>query len=139
MVRREVITAKIAHAEENLSRLKIKKDMSLSEFLKNFDYQDSVLHNFQVTIQACIDIASHIVSDQGWEIPPFLPGFFDILAEHQVIEDNLAETMRQMVGFRNILVHEYETVDLKKVHHYLQNNLGDFEQYFQAIIMYLKL
>ena len=139
MVRREVITAKIAHAEESLSRLRTKKGISLSEFLRNPDYQDSVLHNFQVAIQACIDIASHMVSDQGWELPPFLPGFFDVLTEHGVIENQLAETMRGMVGFRNILVHEYETVDLKRVHHYLQHNLDDFEQFFQAIVAYLNL
>lgn len=44
-----------------------------------------------------------------------------------------------MIGFRNLLVHEYEAVDPSRVYQYLQDNLNDFDRFFEQIAQYLKL
>ncbi|WXJ85839.1 hypothetical protein MTBGP_26550 [Moorella thermoacetica] len=42
-----------------------------------------------------------------------------------------------MAGFRNILVHEYGKIDLKKVADIINNHLNDFRQYARYIVQYL--
>ncbi|WP_235551420.1 DUF86 domain-containing protein [Neomoorella thermoacetica] len=42
-----------------------------------------------------------------------------------------------MAGFRNILVHEYGKIDLKKVADIMNNHLNDFRQYARYIVQYL--
>jgi uncharacterized protein YutE (UPF0331/DUF86 family) len=79
MVNKSVTLRKISLVRHNLSRLKDKEDCSL-EFLKNdLDAQDIVLHNLQLAIQGCIDIGSHVVSDEGWGVAGSLNEIFYIL------------------------------------------------------------
>ncbi|MDD5434603.1 MAG: DUF86 domain-containing protein [Nitrospira sp.] len=42
-----------------------------------------------------------------------------------------------MAGFRNILIHEYASVDISKVYDVLQNRLNDFKKYAGFIDNYL--
>lgn len=139
MVNRDVITAKISNIQKSLDRLKEKRGVDLEEFSRNRDVQDIVLLNLQVAIQGCIDIASHIISDDNWTIPGSLAGLFDILCEKKVVEEDIREIMRSMVGFRNLIVHEYAGLDINKIYDIFKNKLGDFNKYLKAISIYAKL
>lgn len=61
-----------------------------------------------------------------------------ILGKHKVIPIDFAERFAKAVGLRNILVHMYEEVDIEKLHSYLQNNLGDFDEFAKYIARYLE-
>ncbi len=139
MVNQNIIKAKINHVEQSLQRLEGKKSTTLTELKRNLDLQDIVLHNLQLSIQGCIDIASHIISDQGWTVPDTLAGLFDILMNHKVISQNLNEKLKKMVGFRNIIIHEYGTIDLDKVHAILRKDLKDIYLFLKAICAYAKI
>ena len=139
MVDREIIKAKISHIQKSLNKLEEKKSVSLDEMRGNSDLQDIIIHNLQVSIQGCIDIASHIVSDQRWELPQSLAGLFDVLLQHKILDPKLADKMKSMVGFRNIIVHEYQEIDLAKVHDILVNHLNDIYAYLQKITTFAKI
>jgi len=139
MVNKSVTLRKISLVRHNLSRLKDKGDCSL-EFLKNdLDAQDIVLHNLQLAIQGCIDIGSHVVSDEGWGVAGSLNEIFYILQNKGVINTEMTERMVSMVGFRNILVHEYEIVNFDIVYNILHHHLEDINEYLLAIVNYFKL
>ncbi len=139
MVNKSVTLRKISLVRHNLSRLKDKEDCSL-EFLKNdLDAQDIVLHNLQLAIQGCIDIGSHVVSDEGWGVAGSLNEIFYILQNKGVIKTEMTEEMVSMVGFRNILVHEYEIVNFDIVYNILHHHLEDINEYLLAIVNYFKL
>jgi len=139
MVDQSLIRTKIAHIHKNLERLTKKNGISLEAFKLDSDAQDIVIHNLQLAIQGAIDIASHIVSDERWGVPNTLMGLYDILREHKVIDAGMADTMKRMVGFRNIIVHEYEDIDLEKVHQTLTSRLVDFKAYLRRIAEFAKL
>ena len=139
MVDKSIIRAKIAIVTDCLNRLKEKKWVSRELFLKDRDVQDIVLHNLQIAIQASTDIASHIVSDNDWPIPGTVMGLFDILEENKVITKKTSETLKKMAGFRNVIVHEYEGIDLNKVYDITKNRLSDFTTYLKQIIKRTKL
>ena len=139
LVDSSVILKKISHIRHNLSRLRGKGSISLDFFKEDLDVQDIVLHNLQLAVQGCIDIGSHIILDEGWGVAGSLNEIFYILQDKGVITHDLTEKMVSMVGFRNILVHEYEEVDLNIVYDILCSHLKDIDEYLLAVVNHFKL
>ncbi|MFH1782752.1 MAG: DUF86 domain-containing protein [Candidatus Omnitrophota bacterium] len=139
MVNQDIVKAKISNIESNLQRLEEKQSITPEQFKESADLQDIILHNLQLSIQGCIDIASHIISDEGWPVPDTLAGLFDILMRHKIIPGELNIRLKRMAGFRNIIIHEYEAIDLDRVHHILQKDIKDIYLFLKQICMYAKI
>ncbi len=139
MVNRSVILKKISLIRRNLSRLRDKDNVPLESFKNDLDIQDIVLHNLQLAIQGCIDIGSHVISDEGWGVAGSLNEIFYILRDKGVIKVDLTKRMVSMVGFRNILVHGYEDINFDIVYNILHHHLRDINEYLLAIVNYFKL
>lgn len=84
-----------------------------------------VEHTLQIAIQAALDVASHVVSDLRLGEPRTSRELFDLLERNGWLNTPLAATLRNMVGFRNILVHGYDDVDLEIVRNVLDAHLDD--------------
>lgn len=97
-----------------------------------------ILHNLQVAIQCCVDLASHVVSDERWEIPTNMPDCFRILASHRVIPRPLAERFMDLARFWNRIVHEYAHLEMGKVRRAL-GRLGDFDRFRKQVARFSKL
>jgi uncharacterized protein YutE (UPF0331/DUF86 family) len=69
-----------------------------------------VKYTFITAIEACIDVAQHICSAEGWGPPADNGDALRLLGKHSVLSPDLAASMRKAVGFRNVLVHEYIAV-----------------------------
>jgi uncharacterized protein YutE (UPF0331/DUF86 family) len=139
LVNNSVILKKITNIRQNLSRLKSKENISLDTLKNDLDAQDIVLHNLQLAIQGCIDIGSHIISDEGWGVAASINEIIHILHGKGVIKADLREKMVAMIGFRNILVHEYEEVSLDVVYNILHNRLKDINEYLLSVVDFFKL
>lgn len=74
-----------------------------------------ITHTLQLAIQAVLDIASHVVSARRFGEPTTNRNLFDLLEREQWIPAELAARLRDMAGFRNVVVHGYESVDLAVV------------------------
>ncbi len=92
-----------------------------------------VEHTLQIAIQAALDVASHIVSDNRLGEPRTNRDLFDLLGRHGWITPALSSVMRDMGGFRNVLVHGYAEVDVSIVRDVLDRHLPDFEAFIAAI------
>lgn len=66
---------------------------------------------FVNAIEACIDIAQHVSSSEGWGPPHTNAESMRVLARHDVLPADVAGEMAAAVGFRNVLVHQYADVD----------------------------
>ena len=62
---------------------------------------------------------------------------FAILQEANVITPALADRMMKTVGFRNIAVHSYQTIDWNIVYQICTRHLDDFRQFAKAIAQQL--
>ena len=87
-------------------------------------------------IQNALDIASHIASTEGQD-PPTYGDSIDCLVASAVLPADFGESFRAVAGFRNIIVHGYLDLDLKRVARYLAENLNDFETFAQHIERWL--
>jgi uncharacterized protein YutE (UPF0331/DUF86 family) len=92
-----------------------------------------VAHTLQIAIQAALDIASHIVSDERLGEPRTNRELFDLLQRHQWLSPTLTETMGKMAGFRNIVVHGYQNVDPAIMRDLVENRLDDLIAFTTAI------
>lgn len=88
-----------------------------------------ITHTLQLAIQAALDIASHVVSARRFGEPTTNRNLFDLLEREQWIPAELAARLRDMAGFRNVVVHGYESVDLAVVCDILDHRLGDLLEY----------
>jgi uncharacterized protein YutE (UPF0331/DUF86 family) len=90
-------------------------------------------HTLQMAVQAALDVASHIVSDRRLGEPRTNRELFDLMHRDGWIEAGLTANLRNMAGFRNVLVHGYDDVDLRVVHDVLDNHLVDFTAFISAV------
>ena len=111
--------------------------ISRETFRGNRERQYAVLHAMQNAIEACIEIASHIVSADRLGAPRNYASLFTMLEQHRILPTPIAEQMRQMTRFRNRIVHLYWDVDLDLVYDYLTQRLEDFDTYLSHIETYL--
>lgn len=92
-----------------------------------------VEHTLQIAVQAALDVASHIASDERWGEPRTNQELFDLFARHGWIGDELARSLKAAVGFRNVLVHGYAGIDKAIVRDVLENHLGDLIAFVGAV------
>jgi uncharacterized protein YutE (UPF0331/DUF86 family) len=90
-------------------------------------------HTLLIAIQSALDVASHIVSDERLGEPDTYKGLFGLLERHGWIPPDLAQRLRDMAGFRNILVHGYESLDLDIVVAIVAHQLDDLLAFVEAI------
>lgn len=74
----------------------------------------------------------HIVAEEGSRKPESYADIFNILEETGVIDAKLSDELKEKVGFRNVLAHEYAEIINKKVYSHLQS-LEPFEKFAESI------
>jgi uncharacterized protein YutE (UPF0331/DUF86 family) len=104
-----------------------------AELTRDIREERFVEHTLQMAIQAALDVASHIVSDRRLGEPRTNRELFDLLERDGWISSVLTDTMRRMVGFRNVLVHGYDTVDLQIVRDVVEHRLADLLEFVQVV------
>ncbi len=102
--------------------------------LKDFTKQDSIILNIQRACEASIDLAMHIVSERKLGLPKASREGFKFLQEAGLINANLAKTLMNMVGFRNIAVHDYQTLELDILESILNKHINDFKDFTKVIL-----
>ena len=137
MVRVEVIRKRLNKLDEYLEILNGLKKYSLDEFLSTPEYYGSVERFLQLAIETIVDIGNHIVADLGLGEVNWYSDIAAILEEKNFISIDLREKWIRMVGFRNILVHDYLEVDRKIVYEVLHNQIGDLEELKQVFAKFL--
>ena len=86
----------------------------------------------QVAIEACIDVAYHVVAANEWTPPETARGAFSTLAAHGLIETDLANRLAAAAGLRNVLVHDYVSVDLERLARVVREDLDDLRRFGAA-------
>jgi uncharacterized protein YutE (UPF0331/DUF86 family) len=130
---KDVVIAKIASIQKCLKRIEEVTSLDPAS-LDNIDKQDIFILNLQRAVQACIDLATHIVASGSLGMPETVRENFEILKDSDVIDADLALKMEKMTGFRNIAIHDYQALDLDILKSILANNLQDMEEFYTAVV-----
>jgi len=125
---KDVIYNKMEIIERCIGRVKEEYEGN-PENLKDFTKQDSIVLNIQRAVEATIDIAMYIISDKKLGIPKSSRDAFEVLAYNKIINDDMLKKLKNMVGFRNIAIHNYQKLNLDILQNVIENNLGDFSEF----------
>lgn len=91
----------------------------------------------EMAIESLIDVSAMIVSSQKLGLPANEENIFDILIENGILSNKLGKILKDMKGFRNILIHRYAHIDDVIVHHNLNNFSDDFYEFKDAVESYI--
>jgi len=139
LVDKNLILRKISELEEYITQLEELKDVTVEEYSKDWKIQRAVERTLQIAIELCVDIANHIISDEGWRVPVSYSDTFKVLKENKVIDNELFSIMERMARFRNIIVHNYDKLDQTIILDILKKNLEDFMKYRDSILKWLAI
>ena len=135
---RDKILSKLSLIMENMKMLQYLKRLSLEVFIQDFRNVESAKHLLQVSIEAMIDIANHIISRGRLGHPKSYAESFGILHAEGILAPELVESYSVMVKFRNRVVHLYQKVDPDQIYVILQNKLEDFMAFSEEIRLFLR-
>ncbi len=137
MVRRDLVAAKLADLSDRVSRVQKHCANGADQLESDRDALDLVAFNLMLAVQICADIASHIISDEGWPAANSLSDGFVRLGEYGVVERSTAETLAKAVGLRNIVAHGYSGIDVQVVFDSATRGLDDLRSFARQVGMWL--
>ena len=127
----QLVAKKLAAIETHVRELRSQAD--LERLHTDVKEERFVAHTLQLAVQAALDAASHIVSDERLGEPETNQELFTLLERGDWIERGLAGRLREMARFRNLLVHGYAKVDLAIVEEIVRSHLGDLEGFVEVV------
>jgi len=130
----DVVLNKLQTIERCLKRIREEYEGYEEEFNENFTKQDSVILNLERASQASIDIATHIVKSMKLGLPQSSRELFVLLEAVDIIDVEISQQMQNMVGFRNIAVHDYQNLNIEIVVSIIEKHLSDFEIFNRQVI-----
>jgi uncharacterized protein YutE (UPF0331/DUF86 family) len=128
-----LVDAKIESLRRCVARVAAKCPPTATELAQNVDAQDIISVNLSRAVQLCIDLALHKISSSNEPAPSTMSAAFDTLARLGTIDEALAKRMKSAVGFRNLVVHQYEAMNWEIVHAICTKHLDDFRAFAVAI------
>ncbi len=134
---RNKIYDKMQQLDEYLRKLN-KEVGSEKQFLTNFYYFGTTERYLQLSIQVVIDTVQLVIVDNNLSRPEDNQDAVSLLFEQKIISKKLVKQLDGIVGFRNILVHEYGKINRKKVYKYLREKIDDLSLFKSQILKYLK-
>lgn len=131
----DVLLNKAATIERCVARAKEEYQADPGGFAVNFTRQDAAILNIQRACEAALDMAQHVVRKNGLGLPQSARDAFGLLAQGGLIDQALAESLQKMVGFRNIAVHDYRSLQLPIAVSIITSHLGEFLRFSKLMLL----
>ena len=135
---REVVDQKLESLRRCLLRIESKCPVDAAVLAADFDLQDIVALNLSRAVQLSVDIGAHVIARMDVPPPGTMGQTFDLLAQEGVLSSELANALKKSVGFRNVAVHNYDSINWSIVHNIVKNHLGEFSEFSKAIVDWLE-
>ena len=100
----------------------------------DFDRQDALVLNILRACEASIDGAMHLARTRKLGLPSTAAESFALVAEKGLINSELATELQNMVGFRNIAVHSYQSMNLTVLHLIAREKHKDLSRWASKLI-----
>lgn len=127
----DLIAKKLAQVETCVAELR--SLARLDELARDVKEERFVEHTLQIAIQAALDVASHIVSDERLGEPNTNRDLFGLLARPGILSRDLVKVLEEAAGFRNVLVHGYDDVDVGIVRDVVEHRLDDLLAFVASV------
>ena len=128
-----LLARKVAAIRDATARIRDVLPESADALAADRTAREVVVLNLMVAVQEAIDLATHWVADAGWLVPEAYRDLFVALAEHGIIDADLAVRLAAAAGLRNLIAHRYGALDWRRIHEIASGELGDLEDFCAAV------
>ena len=133
---KDIFYNKIANIERFINRIVKVYDNDVIN-LKYDIKQESILLNFLRASKSSMDLALYIAAENKLGIPQTSIDGFEILKTNNILQEDLAEKMKSLISFRNIILHDYEKISIILIQEMIEKNLYDFHKYIDSLKRYV--
>jgi uncharacterized protein YutE (UPF0331/DUF86 family) len=113
---RQVLAERVSAVERHLERVRTMLPPSAEGFLPNTNASDAVILHLWQAVQIVIDLAVSLCVRLNLGSPSSYRDAFERLQRAAHLEAELAERLARAAGFRNMVAHAYEALDMRRVH-----------------------
>lgn len=131
----DVVLNKSATIERCVARAREEYNADPDTFATNHTRQDAAILNIQRACEAALDMGHHIIRRESLGLPQSSRDVFDLLATAHWLEPQLAQSMKHMVGFRSIAVHEYQSLQLPITVNIIEQHLDEFLAFSRQMLL----
>ncbi len=130
----DMLLNKAATIERCVARAGEEYGKDPSTFAADLTRQDAAILNIQRACEACLDMGHAVIRRERLGVPQSARDVFALLAGAGWIDSGLAEALQRMVGYRNIAVHDYQSLQLPITVAVIERHLGDFLAFSRAVL-----
>lgn len=130
----DVLLNKAATMERCVARAREEYAKHPESFETDQTRQDAAILNLQRACEAAIDAGNRLIRLRRLGLPQSARDVFDILANGQLLEPELAKVMKRMTGFRNIAVHDYQAMQIPIVVAIIQRHTDDLLDFASYLV-----
>lgn len=133
-----VVNRKLQKLTGYLAELEMLEGILLEDYLNDFRHRRAVERLIQLIVDVAVDINTHAVVDAG--NPPPVDAFSSFLeaAKIGLFSREFAQKIAPSTGERNIIVHDYESIDDKIVFDSISEALDLYYQYVNHVNRYVQ-
>jgi uncharacterized protein YutE (UPF0331/DUF86 family) len=125
---------KIEEIENYLNELELVIPEELDEYLNNIEKRLASERAFEKIIEAVNDLAILFLKQKRFELPSEDIKAFEIISDKNIISKELAFHLKQAIGMRNFLAHQYDKVNDELVFNSIRDSFfGDIRQFIKSI------
>ena len=130
----DVLINKAASIERCVARARQEYDKDPTSFATDFTRQDAAIFNIQRACEAALDMGQHLIRRERLGVPQGARDVFELLCQGGWVNPALLTNLKNMVGFRNIAVHEYQTLQLPITVAIITKHLDEFLEFSSHIL-----
>ena len=119
----ERIKDKIKDIEKYLSELNEIRPSNLKEYIRDLKAKAACERYAEIIIEAVIDLTFLFIKERKLSLPESDLHAFDILLQNKIISSELTEKLKDAKSMRNIIAHEYGSIDDEIVFHSITEEL----------------
>jgi uncharacterized protein YutE (UPF0331/DUF86 family) len=134
VVDKNVIVGRAEQIEGHLAKIAPYMSLSLKKFLDDPVAQDIVEYNLFQIVNHLIDMVQHIVVDEGYGFPDSAYEAAEILRKKGILKQAEVEVFKKMIGFRNVVGHDYISINKRTVHTVLTRGQEDIRALLSRIV-----
>ena len=132
-MRKDIIQTKLREIEENLDLISKNLPDNFDDFSNLGLVKDGIYKKLEFCIETVFDVCAIINTDLKLGIPENDENIIDNLKGKKLLSKELAETLKSMKGFRNILVHRYGKINDEVAFNILQEQISDFYDFIKVV------
>jgi len=135
MLDKNLLLTRLEEIDKHLEKISPLSELAYQEFLNDATAQDIVEYNLFQIINHLITITQHIVVDEDYGFPQTSYEASQILFDKELLDSDDLDIMKKMIGFRNIIGHNYLNINKEVVYFILTKGRDDIKRILSKITM----